>query len=64
MQVFLLGDFFLATNSQKIWLPHVPLETTVKNKVLAGIFPLGTSFLAIISRGTRENLIYCPYFYW
>jgi hypothetical protein len=30
--------FFLATNSQKIWYPSVPLEITVRNRAPAIIF--------------------------
>jgi hypothetical protein len=38
LDVFLLEAFFLATNSQKIRFPSVPLGITVGNDVSAGIF--------------------------
>jgi hypothetical protein len=44
LHIFLLGDFF----SQQLILN----EITVRNKVPTRIFPLGTPFPSVISRGT------------
>jgi hypothetical protein len=41
LHVFLLGANFFPTNSQKISLPMVSLEITVKKNIRAGIFTLG-----------------------
>jgi uncharacterized membrane protein len=45
-------NLFIATISQKIWFPYVPLEMAAINKAPAIIFFLETLFLAVISRGT------------
>jgi hypothetical protein len=52
LHVFLLGAFFLATNSQKMWFPKVSLDVSVRNKVPSENIRAGTPFLTVISRGT------------
>jgi hypothetical protein len=51
LHVHLLGAFFLANNSQYIWLAWVPLEITFRNKVFSENILLGTLFLTVIFRG-------------
>jgi hypothetical protein len=41
-----------------MWFPQVPLEITVRTKVPAEKFSLGTLFLRVISRGSKRNHIF------
>jgi hypothetical protein len=42
----------LATNSQKLWFPYVPLKIIVRNKLPSKNIIAGAIFLTVISRGT------------
>jgi hypothetical protein len=43
--------------------PWDPLEITIRNMVPSRIFSLGTLFLTVISRETKETIFYCTFFY-
>jgi hypothetical protein len=48
---------FIATNSQEIWFPEVPLEYFVKNKVRSENILAGALYLIVIPRGTKGKHI-------